>query len=93
MIEDKDTLLDIACAAKRVAHTLRKSRRMPEGFLNMQLGLSNQMRTDHKWSGPCVFSLCLSGSTTLCMNKRGTRRPAFLHEHLQPAFSSRAHSL
>jgi hypothetical protein len=44
MIEDKDTLLDIACAARRVAHTLRKSRRMPEGFLNMQLGLSNVIK-------------------------------------------------
>jgi hypothetical protein len=51
MIEDKDTLLDIACAAKRVAHTLRKSRRMPEGFLNMQLGLSNVIKCVQTTSG------------------------------------------
>jgi hypothetical protein len=44
MIKDTDTLLDIARAAQRVAHTMRKSRRMPEGFLNMQLGLSNVIK-------------------------------------------------
>ena len=59
IIEDKDTLLDIARTAKRVAYTLRKSSRMTEVFLditdvflNIQLGLSNvikcsQLHTDH----------------------------------------------